>query len=119
VLDLAELQRCGLSLNAIASRRRAAAVQTAAQDGPRRHGHHPRLRRPEQRLVVEADGAQWHEHELAREDDAERQARLEAHGERVIRVTWKQAVARPQETLARIRAAGAALRDPEEGESSQ
>ena len=51
--------------------------------------------------------AAWHEHKLAREDDAERQALLEAHGEHVIRVTWDQAVAKPRETLARIQAAGA------------
>jgi hypothetical protein len=67
----------------------------------------PDFRWPAQRLVVEADGAAWHEHRLAREDDAERQALLEGHGERVLRVTWEQAVARPDETLRRLRAAGA------------
>jgi predicted transcriptional regulator of viral defense system len=69
----------------------------------------PDFRWPEQRLVVEADSAKWHDNQLAREDDAERQALLEAHGERVLRVTWKQAIARPGPTLARIRAAGAPL----------
>ncbi len=49
----------------------------------------------------------WHDNQLAREDDAERQALLEAHGERVLRVTWAQAIARPGPTLARLRAAGA------------
>ena len=67
----------------------------------------PDFRWPAQRLVVEADGAAWHEHRLAREDDAERQALLEGHGERVLRVTWEQAVGRPGETLRRLRAAGA------------
>jgi hypothetical protein len=67
----------------------------------------PDFRWPRQRLVVEADGAAWHDDPLSREDDAERQALLEAHGERVLRVTWEQAVARPRQTLARIRAAGA------------
>ena len=67
----------------------------------------PDFRWASERLVVEADGAAWHDHKLAREDDAERQAMLEAHGERVVRVTWEQAVARPAETLARLRAAGA------------
>ena len=67
----------------------------------------PDFRWSSERLVVEADGAAWHEHKFAREDDAERQALLEAHGEHVIRVTWDQAVAKPRETLARIRAAGA------------
>jgi len=69
----------------------------------------PDFRWPAQRLVVEADGAAWHEHKLAREDDAERQALLEAGGERVLRVTWDQAVEAPAQTLARIRAAGAPL----------
>ena len=67
----------------------------------------PDFRWPEQRLVVEADGAAWHEHKLAREDDAERQAILEAAGERVLRVTWAQATARGPQTLTRLRAAGA------------
>lgn len=67
----------------------------------------PDFRWPDQRLVVEADSRTWHDNPLAREDDADRQALLEAHGERVLRVTWEQAVARPRETLARLRAAGA------------
>jgi hypothetical protein len=67
----------------------------------------PDFRWPESHLVVEADGAAWHDSKLSREDDAERQALLEAHGERVVRVTWLQAVARPRQTVARIRAAGA------------
>jgi very-short-patch-repair endonuclease/predicted transcriptional regulator of viral defense system len=67
----------------------------------------PDFRWPGQRLVLEADGAAWHDNPTAREDDAERQAILERHGERVIRVTWKQAITRPAETIARIRAAGA------------
>ena len=67
----------------------------------------PDFRWARQRLVIEADGAAWHDNRTAREDDAERQALLEAHGERVVRVTWQQAVTRPAQTLARIRAAGA------------
>jgi len=67
----------------------------------------PDFRWPRERLVVEADGAAWHDNKVAREDDAERQALLEASGERVVRVTWQQAVERPAETLARFRAAGA------------
>ena len=67
----------------------------------------PDLRWPSARLAVEADGAAWHDNELARADDAERQALLERHGERVLRVTWQQAVAQPAQTLARLRAAGA------------
>jgi very-short-patch-repair endonuclease/predicted transcriptional regulator of viral defense system len=67
----------------------------------------PDFRWPEEQLVVEADGAAWHANALAREDDAERQALLESRGERVLRVTWAQAVVRPSETLERLKAAGA------------
>ncbi|MEA2137807.1 MAG: hypothetical protein QOG56_957 [Solirubrobacteraceae bacterium] len=65
----------------------------------------PDLRWPRQRLVVEADGAAWHDNRVARAADAERQALLEAHGERVLRVTWQQTTRQPRQTLARIRAA--------------
>lgn len=71
----------------------------------------PDFRWPKRNLVVEADGAAWHDHRLAREDDAERQALLEAHGEHVVRVTWDQAISQPNQTLARLRAAGAPLED--------
>ena len=70
----------------------------------------PDFRWPDERLVVEADGAAWHDDRLAREDDAERQALLEASGERVVRVTWAQAVGRRAQTLERLRAAGAPSR---------
>jgi very-short-patch-repair endonuclease len=65
----------------------------------------PDFRWPSRRLVVEADGRRWHDNQLAREDDAERQALLEAHGERVIRINWEQAIRRRAETVARLRAA--------------
>ncbi|MGI9021057.1 MAG: DUF559 domain-containing protein [Solirubrobacterales bacterium] len=67
----------------------------------------PDFRWPEQRLVVEADGAAWHDDPIARQDDAERQALLEAHGDRVIRVTWQQATTSPNQTITRVIAAGA------------
>jgi very-short-patch-repair endonuclease len=67
----------------------------------------PDFRWPAQRLVLEADGAQWHDNPIARQDDAERQALLEATGERVLRVTWKQAIAHRRETIARLVEAGA------------
>lgn len=60
-------------------------------------------------IVVEADSRTWHDNKLAREDDAERQALLEAHGERVVRVTWEQAISRRTQTIARLRAAGVPL----------
>ena len=67
----------------------------------------PDFRWPDQRLVIEADGAEWHDNRLTRQDDAEKQAILEARGERVLRVTWAQAIAHRAQTLTRIRAAGA------------
>ena len=69
----------------------------------------PDFRWPAQKLVIEADGAAWHDNQLAREDDAERQALLEAHGERVLRVTWEQAIARAPQTLRRAVEAGAPI----------
>jgi predicted transcriptional regulator of viral defense system len=65
----------------------------------------PDFRWPERKLIVEADSRKWHDNKLARGEDAERQALLEAHGERVIRVTWQQAVSNPGQTKRRVRAA--------------
>jgi very-short-patch-repair endonuclease len=62
----------------------------------------PDFRWPEYRVVVEADSRSWHDNPIARADDAERQALLEAHRDRVLRVTWKQAVTKPNQTIARI-----------------
>ncbi len=75
----------------------------------------PDFRWPARRLVVEADGAAWHDNPVVREADAERQALLERHGERVLRVTWAQAVTAPHHTLERLRAAGAPPRDARSG----
>jgi very-short-patch-repair endonuclease len=60
---------------------------------------------PDRRLAIEADSVTWHEHKLVRENDADKQAILEADRYRVIRVTKEQAERRPAQTLARIRAA--------------
>jgi len=70
----------------------------------------PDFRWPQQQLVVEADGARWHDDALARADDAERQALLERHGERVLRVRWDEATTRRAMARKRIGAAGAPLR---------
>lgn len=67
----------------------------------------PDFRWPEQRLVLEADGARWHGDALARADDAERQALLEAHGETVLRARWDQATLRPREVHEMLTAASA------------
>ncbi len=70
----------------------------------------PDFRWPEQRLVVEADSARWHGNALAREDDAERQALLERHGETVLRVRWDQAIRAPAKVRERLEVAGAPKR---------
>jgi hypothetical protein len=56
-------------------------------------------------LAIEADSRRWHDHSLTRDHDAAKQAILEAHGYRVLRITSQQAVRQPEQTLARIRAA--------------
>ena len=58
--------------------------------------------RPALRLIAEAPARRG-----TRIGRARREALLEGHGERVLRVTWEQAVGRPGETLRRLRAAGA------------
>jgi hypothetical protein len=70
-------------------------------------GYIPDFRWPEQRLILEADGAAWHDHPIARADDATRQAHLEARGERVVRVSWAEAMADPSRIVQRLRSAGA------------
>jgi predicted transcriptional regulator of viral defense system len=57
------------------------------------------------RLAIEADSVTWHDHKLTRENDADKQAILEAHGWRVLRVTREQVRRRPRQTVERIRAA--------------
>ena len=69
----------------------------------------PDFRWPDQKLVIEADGARWHDDALARAGDAERQALLERHGETVLRVRWDEATLRPGAARSRFAAAGAPL----------
>ena len=59
----------------------------------------------DRRVALEADSVRWHEHKLTREHDADKQAMLEANGWRVLRIDYQQARQRPEQTLARIRAA--------------
>jgi hypothetical protein len=67
---------------------------------------YPDLRWPELRLIVEVDSAEWHDDPLAQVADRERQAELEATGERVLRVRKPELALRPRRFLARLRAAG-------------
>jgi very-short-patch-repair endonuclease len=74
----------------------------------------PDLLWPRERLVIEADGPH-HDDPFERAADRERQRILEAHGYRVLRVTWQQAIAHPQATLRRIGEAGAPRGDSSSG----
>jgi hypothetical protein len=65
---------------------------------------YPDLRWPALRLIVEVDSAEWHDDPLAQLADRERQAELEALGERVLRVRKREL--RHPRFLARLRAAG-------------
>jgi len=69
----------------------------------------PDFRWPHRGLIVEADGAATHDNDLARHDDAVRTGHLP---DRVVRVTWKQAVRQPAKTVARLRAEERATRPP-------
>jgi len=60
---------------------------------------------PEAHLIVEVDGARYHDTAFARRNDADNQARLEAAGFRVLRVTWGQIARRPTQTARRLRRA--------------
>lgn len=69
----------------------------------------PDFRWRAQRLTIEADSSAWHDDPLARADDGERQALLEATGEHVLRITYEQALLHPAQSVERIRGAGAPL----------
>lgn len=55
------------------------------------------------RLIVEADGARYHDHRLARDADAAKQAMLEAAGYRVVRLSWWQVTREVDQTVRRLR----------------
>ena len=66
----------------------------------------PDFRWAAERVILEVDSA-WHDGPLNNELDAERQADLEAAGERVLRTTLEQALLRPSQLVHRLQAAGA------------
>jgi hypothetical protein len=72
--------------------------------------YRPDLRWPAQRLILEVDSG-WHDGRLAQDDDAVRQADLEAIGERVLRTTREQAIRHPRQLVQRLVAAGAPYTD--------
>ena len=69
---------------------------------------HPDLLFREQRVAIELDGRRWHHDPLTQRDDADKQAILEAHGHRVLRITWRQVVDDPTRPSAASAAALAA-----------
>lgn len=86
----------------------AAGIQRPEINAPLRFGGRtivPDYLWRDRRLVIEADGATWHDNPLTREHDVDKQAILEANGFRILRITWRQAVRSPQQTLDRVRAA--------------
>jgi very-short-patch-repair endonuclease len=72
-------------------------------------GHEVDALWPQARLVVEVDGFAFHSSREAFERDRERDAALQAHGYRVLRVTWRQLAVRPEAVAARVGAALAAV----------
>jgi very-short-patch-repair endonuclease len=66
------------------------------------HGYEVDLYWPEHRLVVEVDGFAYHSTRAAFEHDRLRDARLQAHGLRVSRVTWRQIAGTPEALLVRL-----------------
>jgi len=74
--------------------------------------YRPDLRWPRQRLVLEVDSP-WHDDPAAQRDDADRQAALEAIGERVLRTTKEQAIRRPHQLVRRLELAGVPRRSAE------
>jgi very-short-patch-repair endonuclease len=68
--------------------------------------YRPDMRWAAQRLILEVDSS-WHDDPMAQACDAERQADLEAFGERVLRTRRDQALAEPRQLVARLVAAGA------------
>jgi very-short-patch-repair endonuclease len=73
-------------------------------------GHEVDALWPRERLVVEVDGFAFHSTRAAFERDRARDADLQAHGYRVMRVTWRQLTVRPEALAARIGGALAAAR---------
>ncbi len=66
----------------------------------------PDFQWPDHKIVLEADGAKWHDDALSRADDAERQVLLAHHGNTVVRIRWDEAVNRPGQAQKRLAAAG-------------
>jgi very-short-patch-repair endonuclease len=72
-------------------------------------GHEVDFLYPEQGVVIEADGARFHDTPLRQAQDRRKQAVLEAHGLRVLRLRWEDTLpVQEPETVARVQKALAA-----------
>jgi very-short-patch-repair endonuclease len=71
----------------------------------------PDFRWPDYGVILEADSVRFHDHLLARADDAQRQTVLEARGDIVVRTTWAEITTRPGAAVRRVREAMAASVD--------
>lgn len=69
------------------------------------HDIRPDMLWRDRRLVIELDSRRWHSDPLTQQDDAAKQAILEANGIRVMRISWHQLVDRPRQTVTRVRSA--------------
>lgn len=111
---LIELDRESGLTRSEAERKLLALVHAAALPRPKANARIARLEVdflwPEQKVVVEVDGYTFHAGARAFERDRERDAILAARGYVVLRVTWRQLVARREAVIARL-AAALSLRD--------
>lgn len=57
-----------------------------------------------ERVIVEVDGYAFHSGRAAFERDRRKDAELQAAGFRVLRVTWRQIVERPEAVVAQLAA---------------
>lgn len=65
----------------------------------------------DQRVIVEADGRRYHDTPQALERDRQRDLELGASGWRVIRITWRQLIERPEQIITTLRHALGATAD--------
>jgi very-short-patch-repair endonuclease len=69
------------------------------------HGYEVDFLWPRERLVLEIDGYKFHSTREAFERDRRKDSHLQAHGYRVMRVTWSQIQNEPHAVIARLAAA--------------
>jgi len=79
-----------------------AADLPAPEVNVRIHGHEVDFFWREHGLVVEIDGFQYHSSRAAFERDRRRDAELQSHGLRVLRITWRRLVDAPYATLTHL-----------------